>query len=215
MKLKTLKRDRTRLLVKLLLPLCLMALLPAGARAQAKLGIKGGIDVSEMTFSGDVFNKSNRMGFYVGPILKIPLFGLGFDIAALYTRRNGELKGSTEAGLDGKYKFTDKMIVVPIHARYGIDFGEGGIFAFAGPQFGFNLDDEEKSLEDNVASWRSRDSQLSFDIGGGLNLGRIELTVNYNIPLGKAGEVKLKDATDQVLTKGTYKTWKIRAAYYF
>ena len=140
MKLKTLKRDRTRLLVKLLLPVCLMAFLPAGARAQAKLGIKGGIDVSEMTFSGDVFKKSNRMGFYVGPILKIPLFGLGFDIAALYTRRNGELKGSTEAGLDGKYKFTDKMIVVPIHARYGIDFGEGGIFAFAGPQFGFNLD---------------------------------------------------------------------------
>ena len=66
-----------------------------------------------------------------------------------------------------------------------------------------------------MASWRSRDSQLSFDIGGGLNLGRIELTVNYNIPLGKAGEVKLKDATDQVLTKGTYKTWKISAAYYF
>lgn len=215
MKLKTLKRGAVRLLVKLLLPAFLTTFMPSGAQAQAKLGIKGGIDVSEMTFSDDVFKKSNRMGFYVGPILKFPLFGLGFDIAALYTRRNGELKGSTETELDGKNKFTDKMIVVPIHARYGIDFGEGGIFAFAGPQFGFNLDDEEKNLADNVASWRSRDSQLSFDIGGGLSLGRVEVTVNYNIPLGKAGEVRLKDASDQVLTKGTYKTWKISAAYYF
>ena len=208
MELKTLKHRGTRLTVKTLLSVCLLALLPTGAKAQVKLGIKGGIDVSELTFSDDVFKKSNRMGFYVGPILKIPLFGLGFDIAALYTRRNGELKGSSDANLDGKYKFSDKMVVVPIHVRYGINFGEGAIFALAGPQFGFNLDDEEKSLKDNVASWRSRDSQLSFDIGG-------EVTVNYNIPLGKAGEVRLKDATDQVLTKGTYKTWKISAAYFF
>ena len=203
------------MLVKLLLSVCMIAFLPAGTKAQAKLGIKGGVDVSEMTFSNDVFKKSNRMGFYIGPVLKFPLFGLGFDIAALYTKRNGELKGSSEADLEGKYKFSDKMIVIPIHARYGIDFSGGSIFAFAGPQFGFNLDDEEKNLKDNVASWRSRDSQLSFDIGGGLAVGRVEVTINYNVPLGKAGEVKLKDATEQVLTKGTYKTWKISAAFFF
>jgi hypothetical protein len=41
------------------------------------------------------------------------------------------------------------------------------------------------------------------------------VTVNYNVPLGKAGEVRVKDAADQVLSKGTYKTWKISAAYFF
>ena len=186
----------------------------SNASAQVKLGVKAGIDASEMSFSGDVFKKSNRMGYFIGPVLKFPLLGLGFDISALYSKRNAEVNGTIN-GQEGKYKVSDKQIVIPVHVRYGLSFNGGGIFAFAGPQFGFNLDDEEKSLEDNVASWRSRDSQLSFDIGGGLNLGRIELTVNYNIPLGKAGEVKLKDATDQVLTKGTYKTWKISAAYYF
>ena len=206
--------------VKLLLPLCLLFLLPADADAQARLGLKGGIDISEMSFSGDAFKKSNRNGYFIGPIVKFPLFGLGFDIAALYTWRNAELKGvltenENSEAQEGKYKFSDKQITVPIHVRYGIDFGEGSIFAFAGPQFGFNLDDEEKSLKDNVAAWRSRDSNLSFDLGGGIALGRVEVTFNYNMPLGKAGEVRLKDATDQVLTKGTYKTWKISAAYYF
>ena len=203
---------------KVLLSLCLLAFLPSDAGAQAKLGLKGGIDISEMSFSGDLFKKSNRTGYYIGPVLKFPLFGLGFDIAALYSKRNGELKvtDSNNNIQEGKYKFSDKQVLVPIHVRYGIDFGEGGIFAFAGPQFGFNLDDEEQSLKDNVASWRSRDSNLSFDLGGGLTLGRLELTVNYNLPLGKAGEVRLKDAADEVLTsKGTYKTWKISAAYYF
>ena len=220
MKLKTLKRDRTRLLVKLLLPVCLMAFLPAGARAQAKLGIKGGIDVSEMTFSGDVFKKSNRMGFYVGPILKIPLFGLGFDIAALYTRRNGELKGSTEAGLDGKYKFTDKMIVVPIHARYGIDFGEGGIFAFAGPQFGFNVGkDEFKWTEKGSyeSTFQLKKSNFSLNFGAGVMVAdHLEVSVVYNVALGNTGELEnTLEAMKQEKTDTKAKTLQISAALLF
>ncbi|MBQ6204883.1 MAG: outer membrane beta-barrel protein [Prevotella sp.] len=219
MGLNCIKDRKSSLWGKVLLSLCLLAFLPADADAQAKLGLKGGIDISEMSFSEDAFKKSNRTGYYIGPTLKFPVFGLGFDISALYSWRNAEVKGVlmdiNDEAQEGKYKFSDKQILVPIHVRYGIDFGEGGIFAFAGPQFGFNIGDKEKSLKDNVAEWRSRDSNLSFDIGGGLTLGRLELTVNYNIPLGRAGEVRLKDATDKVLTKGTYKTWKISAAYYF
>lgn len=119
-------------------------------------------------------------------------------------------------GQEGKYKVSDKQIVIPVHVRYGLTFNGGGIFAFAGPQFGFTLDnDEDKDLIDNVASWRSRDSDLSVDIGGGVTIGKVEVTINYNVPLGKAGEVRVKDAADEVFSKGTYKTWKISAAYFF
>lgn len=204
--------------VKSLLLFCLFTFIPLNANAQVKLGIKGGLDVSEMSFSGDLFKKSNRMGYFIGPTLKFPLLGLGFDISALYSKRNGELRGVylEQDTNPGKYKFSDKQILFPIHVRYGLTFNGGGIFAFAGPQFGFALDNyEDKDLIDNVASWRSRDSNLSFDLGGGLTLGKLEVTVNYNVPLGKAGEVRVKDAADQVLSKGTYKTWKISAAYFF
>ena len=201
--------------VKSLLLFDLFTFIPLNANAQVKLGIKGGLDVSEMSFSGDVFKKSNRMGYFIGPVLKFPLLGLGFDISALYAKRNVELNGSIE-GEKGKYKVSDKQILIPVHVRYGLNFNGGGIFAFAGPQFGFTLDnDEDKELIDNVASWRSRDSDISFDLGGGITLGHLELTVNYNVPLGKAGEVHINDAANQVFTKGTYKTWKISAAYFF
>lgn len=187
----------------------------SNASAQVKLGVKAGIDASEMSFSGDVFKKSNRMGYFIGPVLKFPLLGLGFDISALYSKRNAEVNGTIN-GQEGKYKVSDKQIVIPVHVRYGLTFNGGGIFAFAGPQFGFTLDnDEDKDLIDNVASWRSRDSDLSVDIGGGVTIGKVEVTINYNVPLGKAGEVRVKDAADEVFSKGTYKTWKISAAYFF
>ena len=187
----------------------------SNASAQVKLGVKAGIDASEMSFSGDVFKKSNSMGYFIGPVLKFPLLGLGFDISVLYSKRNAEVNGTIN-GQEGKYKVSDKQIVIPVHVRYGLTFNGGGIFAFAGPQFGFTLDnDEDKDLIDNVASWRSRDSDLSVDIGGGVTIGKVEVTINYNVPLGKAGEVRVKDAADEVFSKGTYKTWKISAAYFF
>lgn len=190
------------------------------AHAQVKVGLRGGLDVSEMSFSNDVFKKSNRMGFFVGPVVKftVPVVGLSFDVSGLYAKRNAEIRDiymSAEADQPEKLKFSDKMVLVPIHVRYGITFGEGGVFAFAGPQFGFNINGEdEQTLREEVASWRSRDSELSFDLGGGLTLGKLEFTVCYNVPLGKAGEVKVKSAADEVF-KGTYKTWKISAAYFF
>lgn len=214
MKEKDVVLQGRRCLMIMALTIILCRLSICEASAQIQLGVKGGIDASEMSFSGDVFKKSNRMGYFIGPVLKFPLLGLGFDISALYAKRNAELKGTINDE-SVKYKVSDKQILVPVHVRYGLSFNGGGIFAFAGPQFGFNLDDEEKSLKDNVAEWRSSDSNLSVDIGGGLTLGKLELTVNYNVPLGKAGEVHWKDAADQVLTKGTYKTWKISAAYFF
>lgn len=44
--------------------------------AQVKLGVKAGIDASEMSFSGDVFKKSNRMGYFIGPVLSSPCWDL-------------------------------------------------------------------------------------------------------------------------------------------
>ena len=220
MKDRNMKRKRVafhsrRYLMVVALAVVLCHLPFSNASAQVKLGVKAGIDASEMSFSGDVFKKSNRMGYFIGPVLKFPLLGLGFDISALYSKRNAEVNGTIN-GQEGKYKVSDKQIVIPVHVRYGLTFNGGGIFAFAGPQFGFTLDnDEDKDLIDNVASWRSRDSDLSVDIGGGVTIGKVEVTINYNVPLGKAGEVRVKDAADEVFSKGTYKTWKISAAYFF
>ena len=49
------------------------------AQAQIKLGVKGGLNVTDMSLSASVIDKSNQTGFFIGPTVKLslPLVGLG------------------------------------------------------------------------------------------------------------------------------------------
>lgn len=48
------------------------------ANAQLKFGIKGGLNITDMSLSNDVFETSNRTGFFIGPTIKftLPIVGL-------------------------------------------------------------------------------------------------------------------------------------------
>ena len=61
------------------------------ANAQIKFGLKGGLDVTNMSLSNDVFDASNKTGFFVGPMVKvtIPIVGLRWP------RRSPPSSGST------------------------------------------------------------------------------------------------------------------------
>ena len=64
------------------------------ANAQIKFGLKGGLNVTSMSFSEDVFDASNKTGFFVGPMVKVtvPIVGLSFDAAALYDQKEADVK---------------------------------------------------------------------------------------------------------------------------
>ena len=51
------------------------------AKSQVKFGVKGGLNVTNMSFSSKDIDKSNRSGFFIGPSVKftIPIVGLGID----------------------------------------------------------------------------------------------------------------------------------------
>ena len=54
--------------------------------AQVSLGVKGGVDLAKLSFKDDVFNSTNRLGWFAGPTLNIPipLPGMSIDLSALY-----------------------------------------------------------------------------------------------------------------------------------
>ena len=60
---------------------CAILMSAVTADAKVKFGIRGGVNITEMSFSSDVFEGKNRNGFYLGPTIKIGL-PLGFDIDA-------------------------------------------------------------------------------------------------------------------------------------
>ncbi len=95
-------------------------------QAQIKFGLKGGLNITDMSFSNDVFSTSNRTGFFIGPSVKftLPIVGLGIDVAALYDQREGKI-GDIDDGLGNTVERTlkQKAINIPINLRYNIGLG--------------------------------------------------------------------------------------------
>ncbi len=114
------------------------------ANAQLKLGVKGGLNVSSMSFSDDVFDGSNRTGWFIGPTLKftVPVVGLGFDVSALYNQASSKVWNVEYES--GEETVKRQSVEIPINVRYGVGLGSlANIFLFAGPQFGFIVGDDE------------------------------------------------------------------------
>ena len=200
-----------KILTLLAVAVALLTTVPA--QAQVKFGLKGGVNVTNMSFSSDVLDATNRAGFFIGPTVKftLPIVGLGVDASALYDQREGKAKiSSDKAEVESDNTIKQQQVVIPINLRYGVGLGStASVFFFAGPQFGFNVGDKTQTLYEQVADWR-------------LKMSHLQLSANYNIACGHTGDVELKstaaDALSQIagFKKGSRaNAWQIGLAYYF
>ena len=206
--------------------LFVVALLAATMTVQAQgltFGIKGGLNLTKMTFSKDVYSSDNQAGFYVGPTLKLSLpLGFGVDVAALYDQRSTkvdiiDVKNApandegikTVSSLD-TYDIKQKSIQIPINVRYNIGLGsEAGIYLAVGPQFGFPVGD--KVYNTKLGDYTLKSSNLSFNFGAGVYLlDHLEVGFSYNLAAGKSGEFTGYSDIDT-----HNNAWQIGAAIYF
>ncbi|MBQ8657413.1 MAG: porin family protein [Prevotella sp.] len=188
------------------------------SQAQTSFGLKGGLNVTNMTLSNDLLDASNRAGFFIGPTVKftLPIVGLGVDAAVLYDQREAELADT---------KITQRSVNIPINARYTIGLGDmAGIYLAAGPQFGFNVGDTDFSIAGitsgtSFENYTLKKSNFSINVGGGVQLmSHLEIGVTYNIALGKTGEASLLGTTGDAISsvfKTNNNAWQVSAAYYF
>ena len=192
----------------------LLAAMTMTAQAQGlKFGIKGGLNLTKMTFSKDVYSSDNQAGFYLGPTLKLSLpLGFCVDAAALYDQRSAKVESDNLTGVQGAgdEKIKQKSIQIPINARYNIGLGsEAGIYLAVGPQFGFPVGD--KVYNTKVGEYTLKSSNLSFNFGAGVYLlDHLEVGFSYNLAAGKSGEFKNGGDIDT-----HNNAWQIGAAIYF
>ena len=189
------------------------------AQAQGiKFGVKGGLNITKMSFSKDIFDSKNKVGFFVGPTLKLSLpMGFGADIAALYDERSADVELETSSTvLPGENQsptnetIKQKSIQVPVNLRYNIGLSSvAGIYLAVGPQFGFPVAD--KVFKTEFGEYRLKDANLSVNFGVGLTLmGHLEVGFTYNLAAGKSGEfTSIKDIDTH------NNAWQISAAYFF
>lgn len=184
------------------------------ASAQLKFGVKGGLNITDMSLSSDVFETSNRTGFFIGPTVKftLPIVGLGIDASALYDQRESELTNADNEVT----KIKQQAINIPINLRYDIGLGSiAAVYLAAGPQFGFNVGDKNQTLFDDVADWKLNSSNFSVNVGAGVMLlSHLQVGANYNIVCGKTGKITYLDGVESAF-RGRSNSWQISMAYYF
>ena len=191
------------------------------ANAQVKFGLKGGLNVTSMSFSEDVFDASNKTGFFVGPMVKVtvPIVGLSFDAAALYDQKEADVKYNIDGEL-GKTTVRQKSINIPVNVRYGFGLSSlANAFLFAGPQWGINVGDKNFKWNE-TSSYSLKKSNFSVNVGAGVTLlTHLQISANYNIACGKSADASLSKAVDAVTNAGKDKShnnsWQIALGYWF
>lgn len=204
--------------LSLIMVLAMVAVLPVGA--QVKFGVKAGVNLSQMSMDKDVFNTSNRAGFFMGPTLKVglPVLGLGLDMSALYNRQEAKVEG-----INNKVNtvLKQQQLIVPVNVKYGIGVGSiANVFVFAGPQIAFNIGDKVKRIsefQDQAAQWTLQSSNFSVNAGLGMTVAtHFQVTANYNVGVGKTGDITWENVKENAVSRKTQgSSWCVGLAYFF
>ncbi len=189
---------------------CMAFAMPS--QAQTKFGLKGGLNLTSLTSDKSTDGISNRAGFFVGPTVKftLPVVGLSLDASALFDQRSVKVDATNET-------YKAQSIQIPINIRYGVGLSSlVNVFAFAGPQFGFNVGDKSKLL-DQIGTWSLKSSNISGNVGIGATVfSKLQITANYNFQLSKTGEVEYINADGTTGTgKMKFNSWQLGLGYYF
>ena len=203
-------------LISLSFIICLLSF--SEVQAQVRFGIKGGIQVAQMELNASTFNKSNRMGFFVGPTLciSLPIPSLSIDVAAFYDQHDLKVDDST---------IRQQRVVVPAHARLGMSIAdEVGAFILAGPQLSFNVGDSFIKWEDTKKSLKQyiqQNTMLGLNVGFGAFFFGFEASVIYHIPFGRTGDFTWEQARSAFASEtwehatSSTNSWRLAIAYYF
>jgi hypothetical protein len=199
--------------------ICAVALLCTNsAEAQIKFGVKGGLDIMNMSFSEDVFDASNQAGWFVGPTMKfsLPLPGLGVDASALYDYRSAKVNPTEKSILWGKMTVKQQRVAIPVNLRYGWGLGSlVNIYLYGGPQWGINVGDKNYKWNDG-SSYSLKKSDFSVNLGLGTTLFKhLQVSANYNVACGKSADANFSTIEKNLKDKSHNNSWQIALAYYF
>ncbi|MBQ3926817.1 MAG: porin family protein [Bacteroidaceae bacterium] len=187
------------------------------SQAQVKFGIKGGLNVDNISLKDMKANVSakNQTGFFAGVTadVTIPLAGLGADVALLY---DNKVIGVKENGEEANK--TLHYIDLPINAKYTIGFSTlVSAYIATGPQFSWNIGDRNWRPANIDQDWELKKSEFSWNVGCGVTaLKHVRVGYNFNIAFGKTAEMTYTDAAGKIV-KGKLRnnTHQISLTYLF
>ena len=200
--------------------ICTLMTCPIATKAQqVKFGVKGGVNLSTLSFENHDYDVHNKLGFFVGPTAKMPLpvKGLGLDASVLYDQRSGEAFLQIAGGRNYWTTIKRHHITVPINVRYDMGTRHFGFFVFAGPQVGFNVGGSEPTRMD-YGDWEPRSVVFGMNAGLGIMIiDHLQLSANYNFVFKKDADISINrdNSAFQYVDTSKMNAWQLSLSYYF
>jgi|SRR5215211_128998 len=166
------------------------------ANAQLKLGLKGGVNISNFTGLDNV-DKEPLVGYHAGGVLRFKLSHLVLQPELLYSKQGAKV---TENGTEKEYQLD--YVNVPIMLQWA--FG-GSFYAEVGPQAGFRVSDNLPS----TASAKSTDWAGAIGAGFLKGSGGLGIGARYTMGFTKVADV---DTGDDDFKNGV---WQFSLFYLF
>lgn len=170
-------------------------------------GVTAGMNVTKPE-SGKLqdWKPDYESSWYMGIQAKVtlPILGLGFDGSLLYSQ-------------DKVSDATLNSLCLPIHLRYDLQLPGITPFAFAGPQFSYNLTDdfEFEAFKGAVVAADTKAFTTKFDLGFGVVLANhLQVAYSYSIPMTDAFEIS-EAAYKNVESNFEMGTHRIGATFFF
>lgn len=198
--------------------IAIVALLTAafGIPAQAggfHFGVKLGMDVSQLHFNKDIFDSDNRAGFTGGVMCEFtaPLIGVGFDLSAMYVRRNTRFLSEMN---NENLSVNRDYIEIPLNLKYKLSIPaiERIIrpFVTTGPSVAFLT--SRKAVNSFL---KNKSCDVAWNFGFGVELfSKVQVAASYGLGLTKSLEaVGVMDNGADIDGKNRY--WTVTAAYLF
>lgn len=182
------------------------------AQAQFHFGIKAGLDVDRLSFNDELFDSNNRAGFTGGVMVEFtaPIINLGFDLSAMYVRRNSQFMRNNDI-----VKNNRDYIEIPLNLKYKLEVPAiariVAPFVTTGPSVSFLT--SRKHIEQ---AYKNNEVDVAWNFGFGVELLRkVQLAASYGLGLTKTLQnvpgVNINGADIQ----GKNRYWTVTAAYLF
>ena len=191
----------------------MMALVAAvPAQAQFHFGIKAGLDVDRLSINSKLFDSDNRAGFTGGVMIEFtaPIINLGFDLSAMYVRRNSQFMVANNIVKNDRDYFE-----IPLNLKYKLEVPAIARvitpFVTTGPSVAFLT--SRKHLE---KAYKNNEIDVAWNFGFGVELFRkVQLAASYGLGLTKALENVPGISISGADIEGKNRYWTVTAAYLF
>jgi len=183
------------------------------ANAQV-FGIKGGINIANMSFSSSGISMTPKsiIGFHVGPVAEFELKdNLSFNTGILYSLKGFKFKMSY-MGVSSESTEKINYLEVPLNIAYKYSLDDNyKIFGQVGPYLGYALNGKDKTdgetTDIEFGDGGMKRFDLGLGIGAGVEFGPMVAGLGYQF-----GLANLADSSDG---KAKNKVFQISVAYMF